>query len=143
MCFCLSACKKRLCCISTRAGCNAHAEPSNTSVGVAGAGRQGACADIDVTLLPPHGPTSLNIYISTIQPRCATYVAAASLRDRDKYQDMPAICTLAILLHLPASRRTGPSAGPSCGTIVPSATSRRHALWLSPWDRSLLVPTGN
>jgi hypothetical protein len=60
-----------------------------TSVGVAAAGRQGALADNEVTLPPPHGPTLLDI--SMIHPRCATYVAAASrtrgaaaaLRDRD------------------------------------------------------------
>jgi hypothetical protein len=61
-------------------------------VGVAAAGRQGARADIEVTLPPPHGPTLLDV--SMIHPRCATYVtaasqtrgAAAALRDRDKYR---------------------------------------------------------
>jgi hypothetical protein len=56
---------------------------------------------------------------------------------------MLAICTLATPLCRPASRHTGTSAGPSCGTFVPSVPSRRHALWLSPGDRFLLVPTGN
>jgi hypothetical protein len=76
----------------TYAGCNTRTEPSYTSVGVAAVGRQGARADIEVTLSPPHGTTLLNV--SMIHPRCATYVAAASqtrgapaaLRDRDKYR---------------------------------------------------------
>jgi hypothetical protein len=84
--------KEALTRISARAGCNARTEPSYTSVGVAAVGRQGARADIEVTLPPPHGPTLLDI--SMIHPRCATYVAAASqtrgaaaaLRDRDKYR---------------------------------------------------------
>jgi hypothetical protein len=62
------------------------------SVGVAVVGRQRARADIEVTLIPPHGPTLLDI--SMIHPRCTTCVAAASqtrnatatLRDRDKYR---------------------------------------------------------
>jgi hypothetical protein len=78
--------------ISARAGCNAHTEPSYTSVGAAAAGRQGARADIEVTLPPLHGPTLLDIFM--IHPRCTTYVAdasqtrgaAAALRHRDKYQ---------------------------------------------------------
>jgi hypothetical protein len=41
---------------------------------------------------------------------------------------LPVICTLATPLYLPEWRRTGTSAGPSCGTFVPSATSRWHAL---------------
>jgi hypothetical protein len=65
-------------------------EPSYTSVGVAAVERQGARADIEVTLSPPHGLILLDI--SMIHPRCATYVAAASQtrgaaaapRDRDK-----------------------------------------------------------
>jgi hypothetical protein len=84
--------KEALSRISTRAGCNARTEPSCASVGAAAVGRQGARADIEVTLAPPHGPTSLDIYM--IHPRCATYVAAASqtrgaaaaLRDQDKYR---------------------------------------------------------
>jgi hypothetical protein len=137
--------KEALSRIFARTGCNARTEPIYSSVGVAAVGRQGARADIEVTLPPPHGPTLLDI--SMIHTRCATYVAAASqtrgaaaaLRDRDKYR------AHAGHLHpghtfVPASVETY---GPSCGTFVPSATSRRHALWPSPGDRSLLVPTGN
>jgi hypothetical protein len=58
-------------------------------------------------------------------------------------EPMPAICTLSTPLCRPASRRKGSLASPSCGTLMPSATSRRHSLWLSPGDRSLLAPTGN
>jgi hypothetical protein len=84
--------KEALSHISARIGCNARTEPSYTSVGVAAVGRQGARADIEVTLPAPHGPTLLDI--SLIHPRCPTYVAAASqtrgtaaaLRDRDKYR---------------------------------------------------------
>jgi hypothetical protein len=55
-------------------------------------GRQGARADIEVSLIPLHGPTLLDISMN--HPRCASYVAAASqtrgnaaaLRDRDKLQ---------------------------------------------------------
>jgi hypothetical protein len=84
--------KEALSRISARAGCNARTEPAYTSVGAAASGRQGARADIEVTLPPPHGPTLLDI--SMIHPRCSTYVAAASqtrgaaaaLQDRDKYR---------------------------------------------------------
>jgi hypothetical protein len=77
--------------ISARAGCIARMEPRYDSVGVAAVGRQGAHADIEVTLPPPHGLTLLDIYI--IHFRCATYVvaasqtrgAAAALRDWDKW----------------------------------------------------------
>jgi hypothetical protein len=66
--------------------------PSYTSVGVAAVGRQGARADIEVTLPAPDSPTLLDI--SMTHPRCPTYVAAASqtggaaadLRDRSKYR---------------------------------------------------------
>jgi hypothetical protein len=84
--------KETLSRISARAGCTARTEPSYASVGVAAVGRQGARADIEVTHLPPFGPTLLDI--SMIHPRCSTYVAAtsqtrgaaAALRDRSKYQ---------------------------------------------------------
>jgi hypothetical protein len=45
--------------------------------------------------------------------------------------------------HHELTARMGTSASPSCGTFVPSATSLRDALWLSPGGLSLLVPTGN
>jgi hypothetical protein len=84
--------KEALSRICARAGCNARTEPSYISFGVAAAGRQGARADIEVTLPPPHGPNLLDI--SMIHPRCTTYVAAASqtrdaaaaLHDRNKYR---------------------------------------------------------
>jgi hypothetical protein len=47
--------------ISARAGSNAATEPSYTSVGVAAAGRQGARAEIEMMLAPPHGPTLLDV----------------------------------------------------------------------------------
>jgi hypothetical protein len=135
--------------VSTRAGCNARTEPSYTSVGVAAVGRQGARADIEVTLPPPHGPILLDI--SMIPPHCATYVvaasqtrgAAAALRDRDKCWAHAGHLHPDHALVTASVETYGTSAGPLCGTFVPSATSRRHALWLSPGYRSLLVPTGN
>jgi hypothetical protein len=82
--------KEALSRISARAGCTVRTEPSYTSVGVAAVGCQGARADIEVTLPPPHGPTLLNV--SMIHPRCPTHIAAvsqircaaAALRDRSK-----------------------------------------------------------
>jgi hypothetical protein len=51
------------------------AEPSYTSVCVAAAGHWSAQVDIEGTLPPPHGPTSLNL--SMIHPRCPTDIVAA------------------------------------------------------------------
>jgi hypothetical protein len=42
--------------ISAHAGCNARTEPTHTSVGVAAVGRQGALADMEVTLPRPMIP---------------------------------------------------------------------------------------
>jgi hypothetical protein len=77
--------------ISARAGCTARTGLRYASLGVAAVGRQGARADIEVTLPPAHGPTLLDI--SMIHPRSPTYVAtasqtrgaAAALRDRSRY----------------------------------------------------------
>jgi hypothetical protein len=86
--------KEALSRISARAGCSARTEPSYASVGVAAVGRQGAQADIEVTLPPLHSPTLQLMDIFMIHPCCPTYVAAASqtrvaaaaLRDRSKHQ---------------------------------------------------------
>jgi hypothetical protein len=68
--------KDALSCISTPAGRNLRTVPSYTFLSVGAVGRQGARAEIEMTLPPPHGPTLLDI--SMIHARCPTYVAAAS-----------------------------------------------------------------
>jgi hypothetical protein len=66
--------KEALSRIFARAGCTSRAEPSHTSVRVAADRGQGARAEIDVTLPPPHGPTLLDV--SMIHPGCPTYVVS-------------------------------------------------------------------
>jgi hypothetical protein len=67
-------------------------EPRYAEVGQAASSRQGARADIHAALLPPYGPTLLDVPI--IHPRSSAYLAsaaraqgsAAGFRDRQKFR---------------------------------------------------------
>jgi hypothetical protein len=91
-----------------------------------------------LSLLVSHDPFSSPLALppgrEALLPLCMTRASTRRMR---------AICTPVTPLCPPMSRRTGTSAGPSCGTFVPCAISRRHALWPSLGGHFLLVPTGN
>jgi hypothetical protein len=101
--------------ISARGDLNARIEPTYTSIGVAAAGRQGARANIELTLTPPRGTTLMNI--SMIHPCCPTHVVAvfqlqgtaAAVRDRSKYQAYVGHCAHVTPSFLTALTRTGTS----------------------------------
>jgi hypothetical protein len=139
--------KEALSRVSAHAGCCARTKRSYTSAGVAAVGRQGARADIEMTLPEPKGPTLLAT--SIIHPCCRTYIATAS-----QEQGAAPLCVtgansgrLQVMFTPvtpscpPASTGTNTSAGPPCGTFVPRAISCRRAPWQSPGGRFLLVPT--